>query len=123
MIEKEVGAPVSSPGRSPESRQVSWVEVYAFAQKWAAGQGIMLNPSVIAGTPQWCGMPDEDAHKLMALIIGGVREALRNDTYQSDLAEASKAIAACADWSVMARSNRQRADAIASGTYIPRRAS
>lgn len=107
-------APVSSA--NPESRQVAWSEVYAFAQKWAAGQGITLDPIVIAGTPQWCGMPDDDARKLMALIAGGVREALSNDTRQGDLAEASKAIAASADWGRISRATR----AGRGPNYIPR---
>lgn len=101
------------------SRQVSWTEVYAFAEKWAAGQGIALDPTVIAGTPHWCGMPDEDARKLLAVVVGGVREALRNDTYQSDMADASKAVAVSADWGQISRhtlAGRGR-------RYIPRRAS
>lgn len=116
---REVEAPVSSPGRSPASRQVSWSEVYAFAEKWAAGQGITLDPTVIAGTPQWCGMPDEDARKLLAVVVGGVRDALRNDTHQADMADASKAIAAAADWGRVSNATLRGRGA----NYIPRRAS
>lgn len=115
--DKKVEAPVSSPGHSPESRQVSWTEVYVFAQKWAAGQAITLDITVIAGTPQWCGMADDDARKLMALIVGGVREALSNDTRQGDLAEASRSVAAAADWGRVANATlRGRGE-----NYIPRR--
>jgi len=97
MTDPQMGGRPSGAG-SPASRQVSWLEVYTFAERVAAGHGLALDHHLAAGTPQWCGMPDDDARKLLAVILGGVRDALRNDTHQAELADASKAIAASADW-------------------------
>lgn len=77
-----------------DSRQVTWFETYTYAERLAAGYGITLDHHLIPGTPQWCGMPDNDARKLLALILGGVRDALRNDTHQTALADASREISA-----------------------------
>ncbi len=56
----------------------------------AASHGIALDPTLIAGSPRWCGTPDDDARKMLALILGGVRDALRNDTDQERMADVSK---------------------------------
>ena len=64
-------------------------------------------------------MPDDDARKLLALVLGGVRDALRNDTRQSDLADASHEISVGADWAAVAQRVRNgRGDA-----YIQRKVS
>ncbi|CAN5552563.1 hypothetical protein BH11ACT7_BH11ACT7_31240 [soil metagenome] len=80
------------------SRQVSWFEVHTFAERFAVGQGETLADLPIAGTPTWCGLPDTDARKLLALVLGGVREALANDTRQEQLADASRDVAEAARW-------------------------
>ncbi|MHC9292496.1 DUF2742 domain-containing protein [Mycobacterium sp. LTG2003] len=108
---------------SPASRQVAWFETYSYAARLATSHDVNLNNLPIPGTPQWCGMPDDDARKLLALILGGVREALANDTHQMVMAEASQAISAAADWTAIANGIRRRQDATRSGAYIPRRAS
>ncbi|OBB79315.1 hypothetical protein A5779_12825 [Mycolicibacterium peregrinum] len=77
----------------------------------------------LPGTPAWCGMADDDARKLLALVLGGVREALANDTRQEHLADASKKICTAADWTAIARAQLRHARAVTSGAYIPRRAS
>lgn len=101
---------------TPPSQQVSWHEVYLYAERLAAHHGTPLNHYPMPGTPAWCGMPDDDARKLLSLILGGVRDALRNDTRQEAAAEASKSIADSADWPAVARTIRRR-----SSVYIPRR--
>lgn len=107
--------PLTGAG-SPASQQVSWYEVFRYAERLAADHGVALDHHLIAGTPQWCGMPDDDARKLLALVLGGVREALANDARQTALAEASHEISAAADWSAVAQRIRNgRGDA-----YIPR---
>jgi hypothetical protein len=84
----------------------------------AAGRGVALDYHLIAGTPQWCGMPDGDARKLMALLLGGVRDALRNDIRQEVVSDASSEISTAADWPAVAQQVRNgRGDA-----YIPRKA-
>jgi hypothetical protein len=104
-----------------ESAQVDWFEVYAFAERLAANHGAALDHVLIAGTPRWCGMPDDDARKLLALVLGGVRDALTNDAHQTArqiaLAEASREIACSTDWSAVARQVYNGRGA----AYIPRR--
>jgi Protein of unknown function (DUF2742) len=104
---------------SPASRQVSWFEVYAFAERFATSHGVgadNFSDLPLPGTPRWCGMSDDDAAKLLALVLGGVREALNHEVTQEHQAQASHAVAAAADWPAISRAIRQRA-----GSYIPRR--
>ena len=108
--------PPAQCGGTPHSRQVGWYEVYSYATRLAASHGIALDPTLIAGSPRWCGTPDDDARKMLALILGGVRDALRNDTNQEQMADVSKAVAAAADWPAIARSIQRHR-----GAYIPRR--
>ncbi|MEX3644327.1 DUF2742 domain-containing protein [Mycolicibacterium porcinum] len=108
---------------SPQSRQVSWFEVYRFADRLATSHDVALNHLPLPGTPAWCGMDDTDARKLLALVLGGVREALGNEIHQDAMAEASQAISAAADWTATARAQLRHAHAVASGAYIRRNAS
>ncbi|TPW98122.1 DUF2742 domain-containing protein [Mycolicibacterium fortuitum] len=108
---------------SPASRQVSWFETFKFAERLASSHDVGLNHLPLPGTPQWCQMDDTDARKLLALVLGGVREALANEIHQDAMAEASQAISAAADWTAIARAQLRHAHAVASGAYIPRRAS
>jgi hypothetical protein len=101
----------------PGSRQVSWFETYEFADRIAGAHGADLNHLPIPGTPQWCGMPDDDARKLLALVLGGVREALNHDVAQEHRADAGRAIAGAGDWSAVAQTVRNGRGA----AYIPRR--
>lgn len=107
--------PLTGAG-SPASRQVSWFEVYAFAERLAANHGAALDHHLIAGTPRWCGMPDDDARKLLALVLGGVREALAHDAEQEQRAQASHDVAAGTDVDSIVRGIRRRA----SSAYIRR---
>lgn len=104
-----------------DSRQVSWFEVYQFVERWARSSSTPdheLDLQLpIAGTPQWCGLPDDDARKLLAVILGGIREALNHEVVQEHRAAASRDLASSTDWSTIARRIRTgRGDA-----YIPRR--
>ncbi len=101
---------------SPQSRQVSWYEVYAFATRFAASRDVGLNHLPLPGTPQWCGLPDDDARKLMALVVGGVREALAHEMTQEQLADSARAIASAENWSALA----QRVQNGRGDSYIPR---
>lgn len=94
------------------SRQVSWFEVYRYAEHIAAQHNLALDHTLIPGTPQWCGRPDDDARKLLALVLGGVRDALRNDAHQTAMADASREIANAATWSKLGRGR--------GAAYIPR---
>lgn len=102
---------------SPQSRQVAWFEVYRYAERLSTSHGVGLDHLPLPGTPAWCGMDDDDARKLLALVLGGVREALNHDAAQEHLADASKKIATSEDWSALARRIAQgRGNA-----YVPRR--
>jgi hypothetical protein len=105
-------------GGAPASRQVSWFEVYRFAERWAAGHDLDLldHDLLVAGTPQWCAMSDDEAHKLLALVLGGIREALNHEVAQEHLADASREIAGCQNWTAQAK----RLIGRSSRAYIPR---
>ncbi|OBK12970.1 hypothetical protein A5637_20670 [Mycolicibacterium fortuitum] len=118
MPDQELGGRPFGAG-SPASRQVAWFEVYSFAARFAVNHDLDLLASyeMIPGTPQWCQLADDDARKLMALVLGGVREALANDTRQEHIADAGKKICTAANWSALAQRIRNgRGD-----SYIPRR--
>lgn len=108
--------PLTGAG-SPASKQVNWHETYLYAERLAASHGVALNHQLIAGTPSWCGMADHDARKLMALILGGVREAIQNDARQEALADASREVSTAADWPAVAQRVRNGRGA----AYIARR--
>ncbi|MFV8312741.1 DUF2742 domain-containing protein [Mycobacteroides chelonae] len=93
---KKMGAPVSSPGRSPESREVSWWPVHEFVAILVASTKFTALPA--AGTPRWCALSDGDPRKLLAVAISGEHWALRCELDQIASAEASKAVAAAVDW-------------------------
>lgn len=102
---------------SPASRQVAWFETYRYAERLAAHHGLSLDGLPIPGTVRWCGMADDDARKMLALVLGGVRDALNTDARQTAMADASREIAAAAPWSQLA----QRVQAGRGGAYVPRR--
>lgn len=101
-----------------ESRAVSWWEVHSFLAAVLAQAG--ATPPV-AGTPAWMALADGDPAKLLAVAVAGEHHVLRMEIAQAANAEASKAVAASADWPAIARAVRRRADAIRSGAYIARR--
>lgn len=83
---------------STSSRQVSWWGVHEYVQPSldAAGQW----PT--AGTPAWCALDDADPVKLAALLDAAQHHALRMETAQAVLADASRAVAASANWTALA---------------------
>ncbi|BBY19020.1 DUF2742 domain-containing protein [Mycolicibacterium litorale] len=103
--------PASTGGGTPASRQVNWFETFRYASRIAAEHGVVLNHRAlpVAGTLQWCGMADNDARKLLSLILGGVREALTNDARQEAIADAGREISTAAPWSRIAQQQLERA--------------
>ncbi|SCX24762.1 DUF2742 domain-containing protein [Mycolicibacterium fluoranthenivorans] len=114
-------APATIGGGTPESRQVNWYAVFRFVEHWSRRSTVDLfdHGLLIPGTPRWCALPDDDARKLMAVILGGVREALNHDVVQEHRADASREIAASQDWAVQAK----RLTGRSGPAYIPRKAS
>lgn len=90
-----------------ESRTVDWWSVHQFV--------IPLLEEVkswpVAGTLTWINLPESDPTKVAALYDAAQHWALRVDTCQEAIADASKAISQAADWAGF----RTR-----SGVYIPR---
>ncbi|MCV7230425.1 DUF2742 domain-containing protein [Mycolicibacterium komossense] len=91
-------SPAQPGGGTPPSRQVSWYTTFTFAERYATNHDVVLDNLPIPGTPSWCGMSDDDARKLLALVLGGVREALAHDTVQEQLGEASRDVSQAAKW-------------------------
>ena len=97
--------------RRAASQQVSWWSVHEYVQP-------MLDVACewpMVGSPAWCQLADDDPAKLAALCDAAQHWALRVETCQQASAEASRDIAAAADWKAIASEIQQRR-----GTYIPR---
>lgn len=92
------------------NRQVASSEVLWYAADLAAAAGLDLDITgrLIAGTPAWCAT-DDGAAKLLAVVAGGVREAIAHEARQIAAAEASKAVAGAADWPGLGREIHGRA--------------
>jgi hypothetical protein len=93
------------------SRTIDWWSVHLYVLPVLDEAGTWP----IAGSPTWEELASDHPAKLAAVLDGGRRDALRNDTIGAALAAASRAISGAADWSCMSRTIRQR-----SGVYIPR---
>ncbi|HSS25895.1 MAG TPA: DUF2742 domain-containing protein [Mycobacterium sp.] len=98
-------------GAATSSQAVSWWSVHEFvtpllaeAESWP-----------LAGSPEWCDLEDTDPRKVAALFDGAQHWALRLETCQEQLAEASRDVSAAADWSAIATEIYYRR-----GAYIPR---
>ena len=94
------------------STQVAFAEVLRFVVDVC-----QIDPTTVltAGTPAWSQLPDDHPDKLAAVLAAGLHHALRLDAAQAARAQASRDIAAAADWS---RIGRPRPS-----TYIERKAS
>jgi hypothetical protein len=96
------------------SRSVSWWSVHEYVEPLLAAVGQWP----MAGTPEWCALPDDDPVKLAALFDAARHHALRLDVNQAALAETSRDISGAADWPAIAREIHNR-----STCYIRREAS
>jgi hypothetical protein len=92
----------------------SWWPVAEFVGSHPSLAGVVDYPA--AGTPAWCALGDADPRKLAAVLMAGLHDTFQADCRQAALAEASRAVAAAADWSELARQTRARH----SGAYIRR---
>jgi hypothetical protein len=88
------------------SQQVNWWSVHTFVAERldAAGSWPM------AGTAEWVALPDNHPSKTAALLDAARHWALRVDTCQQGLAEASRDVSGAADWSAIAQRMRERAE-------------
>jgi len=92
-----------------DNRQVAWLTVLEFVERL----GVDPVTTLVAGSVAWNELPDDHPDKLAAVLAAGVHHALRLDTLQAEMADASREISSAATWSALGRSR---------GTaYIPRR--
>jgi hypothetical protein len=109
---------MSERGRtSTASRSVAWWPVHEFMAALLAH----ANDLPPAGTPAWCALSDGDPRKLLAVAAAGEHHVLRVEMAQEAQAEASKSVAAAADWCGVAREMQQRQEARQSGLRIERK--
>lgn len=95
------------------SNAVDWWAVHLYVEPTLKGVGSWP----LVGSLPWRNLPTDDPAKLAAIFDAARHWALRVDTCQEALAEASRDISAAADWPAAARRLVQgRGDA-----YIPRR--
>jgi hypothetical protein len=96
-----------------ESPQSSFWDVHMFVDPWIEA----VPDWPLLGSPAWCALDSTEPAKWAALLDAAQHWALRLETCQAARAEASRAIAAAADWSAGARwIQRGRGSA-----YVPRR--
>ncbi|OBI40897.1 hypothetical protein A5708_24800 [Mycobacterium colombiense] len=72
------------------------------------------------GTPAWVALPDDDPAKLSAVLNAAEAMAYSVNAAQAAEAEASRAISAAADWTAIAKANRDRADFLAANPWARR---
>lgn len=98
---------------------MAWFEVHEYVQPILAAAGSWP----MAGSPDWCSLPDDDPRKVAALLDAAQHWVLRVETSQEAMAEASRDISAAADWSGIAREIRQYNEFYAEKPYLKRVAS
>ncbi len=94
-----------------ESQAVDWWSVHQLLQPLLEEVGTWP----LAGSLTWVRLPDDHLAKWASVLDGGRHWALRVETAQQALADASRAISVGEDWPAVAREIRRR-----SGVYIPR---
>ena len=91
------------------STPITWEPVRDFAYRLLAGR----TTSIIAGTPEWCALDDDDPRKTTALIAAGNRWVLEQSLDQIDLRRiaakhAAIEVATALDWTRVAKGIRDR---------------
>jgi hypothetical protein len=99
-----------------ESRTVDWWSVHQYVEPLLKEVGSW--PMV--GSLPWQHLPTDDPAKLAAVLDAARHWALRLDCCQEARADASKAVAASADWPAVARELRRLDAARRAGTRIGR---
>lgn len=72
------------------------------------------------GTPAWTQLADDDRHKWAGLLDFAQHHALRVEVAQTAHAQASRAVAGAADWSVISREIRSRNDLFTARPWLRR---
>lgn len=110
--------------KSIASRTICWEPVHDYVEKLAAQLGVDLRDRLpYPGTLSWLALDDGSPIKKAALLLAASQRVLHLEVEQEDRADASKAVAAAADWPAIAGEVRRLANARKSGARIERRAS
>jgi hypothetical protein len=104
------------PKLDKASRSVAWWSVNAYVEPLLAA--VVQWP--MAGTPEWCELPENDARKIAAIYDAARHHALRVESSQAARAEASRDISDAADWYAVAREINQRAEFYAARPWLKR---
>lgn len=91
------------------SYDITWGPVRDFVRRVLGGR----HTTIVAGTPEWIALPDDDPAKLIALLIAGSRWCLeRNleelDQQRADLKASAIDISQARDWAAVAQRIRDR---------------
>lgn len=113
-----LATPIANQQYTGESLQVSWWSTIEFL-------GQLLNQANVgrlpwAGSPAWCELADGDPRKLLALAVAGTHHALRVETAQQAVADASRAISASEDWGAISREIHHRNNFYAARPWLKR---
>lgn len=101
------------------AQQTSFSDVNAYVQPILDRVGSWP----LLGSPEWSALPDDSPAKLAAVFDGARHHALRLEAGQAARAEASRAIAAAADWGQVAQRVRDHQEFRAENPWATRRAS
>ena len=100
------------------SQQVNWWSVNTFVEEKLCTAAQSSWPLI--GSVAWCELEDDHPLKMAAIYDAARHWALRLETCQRQRSEAGRDIAGAADWSVVARDVRNRADFYASRPWLKR---
>ena len=98
------------------SRQVSWWSVHEYVEPLLTQ--VAAWPMI--GTPAWCDLADDDPRKWAAIFDAAQHWALRVETRQAAMAEASHGISAAADGPSIAQRIRDRQEFNAAHPWMKR---
>ena len=103
---------------------ISWGPVHAFVGRLLAGRAAT---AIIAGTPEWCALADDDPQKVAAVLTAASRWALEQELLdlhrQRAAKDAAVEISKSKSWSSVARRLRDRAEFFNTHPDLRRRAS
>lgn len=88
---------------------ITWEPVRAFVGRLLAGR----HTTIVAGTPEWCELPEDDPAKMLAILTAGSRWCLETELDQIDqrriaAKHAAIEVATALDWTRVAKRIRDR---------------
>jgi hypothetical protein len=101
---------------APGSQQVRWWDL----REWVEPHLADVGDWPMVATQAWFDLDDSDPRKMAALLAAAQHWALRVETCQQALAEASREISNAADWSGIASQSLGRAQLYAERPWLKR---